>query len=74
MRLKFYPLELAAQQWFTTHYLLKLQQFVLADICICSYLLIHILYFYWFLQKIYAQIEFFPKLIIRVPHNGLFDA
>ena len=44
-------------------------------------LLTHILYsclilqkdvFIW-LQK-HAQIEFFPKLIIKVAHNGSFDA
>ena len=23
---------------------------------------------------VHAQIEFFPKLVIRVPHNGLFNA
>ena len=44
-------------------------------------LLIHILYSYLILAKHvficlqrHAQIKFFPKLTIRVPHNGLFDA
>ena len=43
-------------------------------------LLAHVLYFYLILAKdaficleLHAQIEFFPKLIIRVPHNVLFD-
>ena len=38
-------------------------------------LLIHILYSYLVLANdVNAQIELFPKLIIRVPYNGPFDA
>ena len=55
---------------------------ILTDFQLLTFkLLTHILYsclilqndvFIW-LQK-HAQIEFFPKLIIKVPHNGSFDA
>ena len=44
-------------------------------------LLMHILYSYLILAKDFficlqqhVQIEFFPKLIVKVPHNGSFDA